>query len=388
MPRGRPSPDFSQDQTEDFQRKLRTWIAERGLDARRLAEQVGYSKEYIRLLLGEYQEKDRPPSAQVLVRLRELGFDWQPPRPKRGKTAAGASADTRRDDARQAGDGRKQRKRKAPLSLVERDGDIVLFLARADLATREQLQSLFFPSAATATRRLRALVQAGVLARYRPPAAAGGQLSGSAQYLYALGPKGAKLAEDALGRPARRPFAGSKVPSTLFLEHRLEVTQFFVHVVQGAGERLIEWATGAALEDQVRVGGRQRRFAPDGYLALRLDDGSTRHALVEVDRGTMGRRAWMGKARAYQAYYRSGAYARRYATDRLLLLVVVPDAARRMLICQVMRAVRPVVMCFVAAWPDVVAHAAVGPAWVRYDTGERCDLLTIPSRRSQNEATS
>ncbi|MBN1179648.1 MAG: replication-relaxation family protein [Anaerolineae bacterium] len=381
MPRGRPSPNFSQDQTEDFQRQLRAWMAEQGLDARRLAGQIGYSKEYVRLLLGEYREKDRPPSVEALARLREAGFDWQPPRRKGGKSTAGASKEARRDGARPAGDGRKQRKRKAPLNLVERDGDIVLFLARADLATREQIQSLCFPSAATATRRLRALVQAGVLARYRPPAAAGGQLSGSAQYMYALGPKGAKLAGEILGRPVRRPFAGSKAPKTLFLEHRLEVTQFFVHLVQGAGDRLLDWATGAALEDRVCVGGRQQRFVPDGYLALRLDDGSTRHALVEVDRGTMGRRAWLFKARAYQAYYRSGAYNKRYATDRLLLLVVVPDAARRTLICQVMRSLRPVVMCFVAAWPDVAAHAAVGPAWLRYDTGVTCDLLTIPSRR-------
>ncbi|MBE9508989.1 MAG: replication-relaxation family protein, partial [Chloroflexi bacterium] len=360
MPRGRPSIGLNLDQVTDFQHRLRAWMVEKRHTAATVAELIGYTAEYVRLLLGEYQEKHRPPSANVLGRLREIGFEWTPPPVPGGEEVVSGTAKKTRSSKQTA---KRSRRRRTTLSLMERDQTIILFLARAELATREQLQNLVFPSAATATRRLRQLADAKVLRRYRPPSHAGGQLSGTSQYLYTLGPRGANIAAEALGHPVRQAFKTSRALNALFLEHRLEVTQFFIHIVQGAGDRLADWATGAALEDKVRSGGRQRRFAPDGYLALRLEDGSLRHALVEVDRGTMGRQAWLTKARAYQSYYRSGAYARRYSTDRLLVLVVVPDAERRAFIRGVMQAVRPVVMCFIATWPDVESHTATGPAW-------------------------
>jgi hypothetical protein len=356
-------------------------MAERRYTAKKLAEAIGFTKEYLRLLLGEYQEKNRPPSISVLARLQEVGFEWTPPQAQGegGMSSTGEQA-AQRSNAK--ADSKKRRKSRTPSCLVERDRAVVLFLARAELATREQIQTLFFPSEATAARRLRQLTDAKTLRRYRPPAATGGPLAGSAQWLYGLGARGAELASDALGRPVRELLRSGRAPNTLFLEHRLEVTQFFVHLVLAAADRLVDWATGAALEDQVRVGQQQRRFAPDGYLALRLEDGSLRHALVEVDRGTMGPQAWQAKARVYQAYYRTGGYTRRYGTERLLLLVVVPDAQQQAFIRRIMQTIRPVVMCFVATRPDIETHTATGPAWLRYDTGERCDLWTTPNKEA------
>ncbi len=374
MARGRPGLGLSEAQIRDFQSRFGKWMEKQGYSARDVAELIGFRPEYINLLLGKYQEKLRAPSANVLARLKKIGFDWSPP-PARDEDKT--TPPSTRDRPARTTRNRKKRKNKADV-ITRRDVEIVLLLARVGIAVRDQLQRLFFPSVGTAVRRLRHLTDVRLLQRFRPPVGTAGRLYGSAQYIYTLGSRGAQLASEALGRPVRPAFRGNRPPAALFLEHRLQVTEFIVRAIQAAGDRLVEWETGAVLEDRVTWRGRQRRFAPDAYIALRLADGSLRHALVEVDCGTMGRKEWLVKAQVYQAYYRTGAYARRYGTDRLLLLVVVPNETRKSWVREVMLTVKPIVMCFIATWPDIEAHSLDGPAWTRYDTGERCDLWIPP----------
>jgi hypothetical protein len=372
MPRGRKaSLKLTAGQVVAFQQALQSWMETEGHDARDVAEMTGFSPEYINLLLGAYQEKHRPPSANVLQKLTGCGFEWQVSRAPAGEegTVRKAGKSSQAKGKRRAAD------ESVSLRLTDRDHALILFLARAELANRGQIERLFFPSTATANRRLRRLTAENLLRRYRPPAAVGGRLSGSHQFLYSLGNRGAALAAEVLGRAARKLLSGSEPPGELFLEHRLEVTEFMIRVVEAAGDRLVSWETEHGLRDEVPFKGGKRRFTPDAYIVLKLDAGSLRHAFVEVDRGTMRRRAWIQKARLYQAYYRSGAYQERYLTDRLLLLVVVPDGQRGSWIRHIVQGVEPLLMTFVANWQDIEAHTALGPAWVRYDTGERCGLL-------------
>jgi len=374
MARGRRPPlNLTTKQIVAFQRALRRWMERENHDARAVAEMTGFSPEYIKLLLGAYREKHRPPSANVLERLALCGFEWEAsPAPKRTESPAEKASKPRRGKRAKKGASQSN-----ALRLTERDQAIILFLARAELANRGQIQRLFFPSIATANRRLRRLTEKGLLRRYRPPAAAGGQLSGTHQFLYALDRAGAVLASEVLERPVRKLLGRREPPSELFLEHRLEITEFMLRVVEAAGDRLVSWETEHPLRDEVQFKGSRCQFTPDAYLVLKLDDRSLRHAFVEVDRGTVRRRSWIRKTRLYQVYYRTNAYQERYLTDRLLLLVVVPDEDRSSWIREIVQSIEPLIMTLVATWADVEAYSALGRAWVRYDTGDRCELVGV-----------
>ena len=347
--RGRKGLGLHASQVAAFQRELRQWMAGSGHNSESLAQATQFRPEYVRLLLGEYKEKTRAPSAVMLVRLTGLGFAWTQPENEHSEPFAEVVSER-----------------------VQREREVIEFLARAGAATREQLQQLFFPSLVTATRALALLTRQKALQRFRPRVAGGAGLNGSVPYIYSLAPDGLKLAAQLLNRTVPPAWRAGQ-PAELFLAHRLQVTAFVVALIRGAGALLSDWRCGADLEDAVVWHGKRRRFAPDGYARLSLDWGE-RLILFEIDRGTMGAQAWREKAAEYQAYYRSGRYRERYGRERLLVVCVTTDARQRELIARCWNGVSPVVMLYLATWPEVEALGAMGTPWVRYDTKQRQSL--------------
>ena len=140
MSRGRPGLGYTREQIRAFQRALRAWMAENNYTAKEVAELVNFTEAYIKLLAGEYQEKYRCPSATVIARLREIGFEWSPPATAAGTQPPQESATLKK----------KRRSSTKNFTVTRRDVDIILFLAKAEVATREHLQRLFFRSPGTA----------------------------------------------------------------------------------------------------------------------------------------------------------------------------------------------------------------------------------------------
>jgi hypothetical protein len=324
-------------------------MASSGHTSDSLAQATQFKPEYVRLLLGEYQEKTRAPSAAMLGRLTRLGFAWTAARSERNEPFAEVVSER-----------------------AQREREVIEFLARAGAATRDQLQQLFFPSLVTANRALALLTRQKVLQRFRPRVAGGAGLNGSVPYIYSLAPDGLRLATQLLNRSVPSAWRAGR-PAELFLAHRLQVTAFVVTLLRSAGALLSDWRCGADLEDMVVLHGKRRRFVPDGYARLSLDWGE-RLILFEIDRGTMGAQAWREKAAEYQAYYRSGRYQERYGRERLLVVCVTTDARQRELIARCWNGVFPVVMLYLATWTDVETQGVMGTPWVRYDTHERQSL--------------
>lgn len=77
--RGRPrTKNWTPEEIEGFQQALANWLVATGRTPEELEAQLGYQSDgvYVRLMMGELQEKDRPPSEEFLHRLEEQGFEW------------------------------------------------------------------------------------------------------------------------------------------------------------------------------------------------------------------------------------------------------------------------------------------------------------------------
>lgn len=75
--------------------------------------------------------------------------------------------------------------------------------------------------------------------------------------------------------------------------------------------------------------GRQQQVSviPDSFFVLETPHGTTACAL-ELDRGTETLARWKTKIKAYQSYYASGAYQRRFGMKSLRVLTVTSSLAR------------------------------------------------------------
>jgi hypothetical protein len=224
-----------------------------------------------------------------------------------------------------------------PMRLTPRDIELVLAIHAHRVLRRDQVQRLLFPSKNTANERLKRLHQHGYLVRRRLPVEYG---LGSSQALYLLARRGAQLVAERLGvdiadvdwSPARNRV------STFFLEHTIAINDVRIAVTLAAARRgyaVERWIAEDELKrapERVAIedGDHQSTtvaFVPDGYFLLNL--GPRRASFfLEVDRATMANARWARKVRAYLAYVRSGAYARRYRSNCLRVLTVTTSEKR------------------------------------------------------------
>ena len=228
-------------------------------------------------------------------------------------------------------------RRDRTIRLTARDKDLILWVYHLRVIRRNQLQRLIFPSKNTANARLRHLHEHGYLTRRRLPVEHG---EGSSQYLYLLASRGAQLVADRLGVDVAeiRWRRSQNHVSSMFLEHTLMVNDLRIAVELASrrhGHHLERWIPEDELKrppDRVQIEaerGRSRRVAvvPDGYFCLSSNQRRA-HFFLEADRPTVPNRRWAQKTKAYLAYVRSGAYARRYQTECLRVLTVTTSEKR------------------------------------------------------------
>lgn len=222
-----------------------------------------------------------------------------------------------------------------PMRLTERDLDVLQAVYDYDVLTTQQLQTLFFPSQHTAYARLSLLYQHGLLDRKFLGLYADKM---NTPLLYVLDKRGAEVLQAQRGREIRWSKRSRTVTIT-FLEHTLAINQVRVALARAcqtaAGFALLRWEGENDLKgDYERVtirteGGRNVNVSliPDSYFILQTPKGIA-HFFLELDRGTMTTKRFKTKILAYQVYYASGAYQRRYETRSLRVITVTTSAPR------------------------------------------------------------
>jgi hypothetical protein len=232
----------------------------------------------------------------------------------------------RRDDRKQT---------PTPMRLTERDLQILQAVYAYRVLTTQHLKTLFFTSLRQTYGRLSLLYHHGFLDRQFLGVHADKM---NTPILYVLDRRGAECLQAHLGLEV----TWSKRDKTLtptFLEHTLAINSVRVAIAcacqQQPGFQLTTWLGENDLKadyDYVpirRENGRLKSVSviPDSYFALETPRG-TAHFFLELDRGTMTTQRFKTKILAYQAYYASGAYQRRYQTKSLRVLTVTISAAR------------------------------------------------------------
>jgi hypothetical protein len=177
------------------------------------------------------------------------------------------------------------------MELTRRDLGVLRTLAEFGLATREQLQALFFPSRETASIRLKLMFHHGFVERliYPRPFFDLGDLEpstsstfGSPPMVYALTGEGWELMaaflgeEEAQALQARTP----DLRSPYFLSHRLAVIDLRVALLCAAQNRpdeaLLAWHEETAAQQEWALSGDGRgpviRLRPDGLFCYGMGE--------------------------------------------------------------------------------------------------------------------
>ena len=226
---------------------------------------------------------------------------------------------------------------------TQRDGRIINWVYEMRFLSREQIQRLEFrPNQGRYCReRLRWLYDEGYLARRRLDLRTG---FGANMPIYCLEEQGAewialdqKMDRSEIDWRPRDNRVGLE-----FMDHTLAINEFWIDVVlttRGSGCELLHWIDERTLKsegarDYVNDPSGRGRIAivPDGYFCIRdpqRPEGNDRACFaLELDRGTVKRRNWRRKIRAYLEYTSTGKYEQRYGTRSLRVLTVVQTARR------------------------------------------------------------
>lgn len=195
-------------------------------------------------------------------------------------------------------------------SLSERDLAILASLADCRFLTSRQLQRWHFPVGDQADQHTPAgadRVTRRVLARlaeqrllWRLDRRIGGARAGSAGFVYALGALGQRTLE--LPGARRR----QDEPSTLFLEHTLEISEIIVGLVEAdRGKRLELISCETEPRCWRTIPGSDVTLKPDLRITLGAGEQEL-HWFIEVDLGNVHMPGLLRKCRNYLDYYRSG----------------------------------------------------------------------------------
>jgi len=219
--------------------------------------------------------------------------------------------------------------------MTERDLAIVEAVYHFRVLTTQQLQTLFFPSLHQAYARLSQLYHHGYLERVFLGVHADKM---NTPILYVLDRRGMEALQAERGIDVQWG-KRSKDISTQFLEHTIAINTVRIAVAKTCAidEQfvLLEWRGENDLKadyDRVTIrrdDGRMQSVSliPDSYFVLETPRGKAAFFL-ELDRGTMTTKRFKTKILAYQVYYESGAYQRRFQTKSLRVLTVTTSHAR------------------------------------------------------------
>lgn len=181
-------------------------------------------------------------------------------------------------------------------TLTPRDHQVLRDFMAYRYLTSDQVARLRFPGLRLAQRRLRLLVEAGLLARFRGEHQ---PKSGFSHWTYRLSAAGARAVAAKTSRSAKDCLPPIRVPtSTPFLAHHRLTTDFRIWLSEAcnAVQPPLDLTYIASYEETRREGRRRHRAAitvdddhlllPDGIFALRGQDGNGALFMLEVDRAT------------------------------------------------------------------------------------------------------
>lgn len=222
-----------------------------------------------------------------------------------------------------------------PIRITSRDLDIVRAVYEYRVLTTQQLKALFFPSMHQAYQRLKALYDHGFIDRRFQGAAVDKM---NTAMLYVLDKRGAELLRGQLGLAIDWHPTGNEV-STQFLEHLVSINDVRIAVTISCQTKpnfeLLHWLGDSELKadyDRVMIRmttGKHKTISliPDSYFVLATPLGQS-HCFLELDRGTMTVKRFKEKILAYQQYYATGVYQKRYQTRSLRVLTVTTSQIR------------------------------------------------------------
>jgi hypothetical protein len=212
--------------------------------------------------------------------------------------------------------------------LTPRDYLIIATLGRVRVATARQIERLWFTqgtplsNARMARRTLRRLVDVRALVRLDRPG--GGVRGGSPGHVFTLDVAGQRLGAQHV--PLRRPHPISRT----FLDHALEVTEWYVRLLEaerGGGPELLDFrAEPRSWRNFASYAGGRETLKPDAFVRLGSGEWEDQWFL-EVDRGTEHTPALKRQLGRYVRYWRSG---REQAASEVFpqVLWIVPDQRR------------------------------------------------------------
>ena len=227
--------------------------------------------------------------------------------------------------------------------ITGRDLEVLQALQEFGLATRAQVQALFFPSLQTASKRLQLLFHGGYVERrvfpraffdFGSPQAATTAVWGTPPMVYSLTPQGRELItacrgeEEEEGRE-RAP----EIQSPIFLAHRLALTDLRVALL-GAAQRtgtesLRAWYEGAeAQQEWTSPAGKALILRPDALFFYGIGE-KMLIAFAEVDRGTERGTQIQDKLARYVDYGRTDGFLRRYGRQHYRVLFLLTSRERQ-----------------------------------------------------------
>lgn len=230
------------------------------------------------------------------------------------------------------------------LRLNARDLRVLAFLYDNSLASRSQLQELFYGSRAYCNSRLRDLFDHALVLRHFPAVTKGGHFGEEA--VYSVGPGAVPL----LAEHLEEPFEAVKAhvrrrEAPLFVAHTLRTIDIYLSLRRDARAANVEverWMGEVrARHDyemrQAHGKWNNESFKPDGFLRLRDAAGylsagchgvGCRCYFIECDMGHASQRQWHIKVAAHRRYLETGLFASTYGDTAFQTLAVTTGEHR------------------------------------------------------------
>ncbi len=361
--RPRLTPTELKQYLDTFERAL----AARGSTLEAAANRMGYKPETLHLYLGHYGGA-RQPSLEFMRRAHER-FGVPPPEAISARPAAPLAARRPADSLRLP-------------QLLE-------FLARAGLATEDQICRLLDVNQSTANRFLRGLMSTKVLARIRRSLTDEPGVHAQA-FVYGLGPEGVAAATRLLGRSPHPLIAGQRLQGRVWLDHNLAVTETALRLQLTYRDLLSDWLTDPDTRAEFKPGPGKGVWAePDALFFWDLPVGRTVRWL-EWESGTVHEARVRDKARAADLFYRSGEFARRWGTERLAVVWIAPDDRHARRLRQWIGPLHTRLRHLFSDWERIQAEPIDSAIWLGLNSGEtRGSLIsaTLPREEDQRGIT-
>jgi len=163
-------------------------------------------------------------------------------------------------------------------------------------------------------------------------------VGGSAPSVYGLSTKGRRLIESGEPSAVRTPRLAEeqrKAKNPLFMTHTLAANDFLISAELVCRNHpaltLVDMLSEGDVKRNpvaVRVGGRQRFVAVDGWLNIHIRREEQACVCLELDRGTEAVDTWKEKVRALLAFA-NGPYQKTFGTEALTIAVVATPGEKR-----------------------------------------------------------